>query len=126
MPALEEHLVEDEDLPEGEALLNTIKVPRNLRHLTERLPKSNYINASQPPGKRTLPQVPGQLSNMNASRPEDPQSILGMSESSEPQEVSTAHGGGGAGLGKKKRTVPKTTPSSRNGIQNLYAKYALE
>ena len=28
--------------------------------------------------------------------------------------------------GKKKRTVPKTTPSSRNGIQNLYAKYALE
>ena len=52
MPAFEEHMDEEEVNLEGEALLNTIKVPRNLRQLTERLPKSNYVN---PQPKRSLP-----------------------------------------------------------------------
>jgi hypothetical protein len=43
MPAVEEHLTDEQTREISMNLLNTIKIPRgNLRQLNSRLPKSNY------------------------------------------------------------------------------------
>lgn len=47
MPALEEHLLEDENIEMSNELMNTIKFPKNLKHLNNRLPKSQYKEGEQ-------------------------------------------------------------------------------
>ena len=42
MPAVEEHLIEDNDEDINKELLNTIKIPRNMKLLIGKLPKSQY------------------------------------------------------------------------------------
>ena len=73
MPACEEHLLDEENYEINKELLNTIKLPRNLKHLNNRLPKSQYTGIESPrdvsstkikelSSKKSHPVLPVQLS----------------------------------------------------------------
>jgi NIMA (never in mitosis gene a)-related kinase 1/4/5 len=134
MPALEEHLLEEDDYEICQELLNTIKFPRNIKTLNNRLPKSQYKDdgelLSKSPSnikpelatKNSQPVFSQYKSTDNASR--DSQRELDKYEAI--AEIERKYGGNKSRTGKKHRQIPKTTPSSNNGIPNIYVKYTKE
>lgn len=132
MPAIDEHLNEEDNYELNQELLNTIKFPRNIRHLNNRLPKSKYKgydefeshNSSEIQSRELAPKnsqpvlAPSNITN-NAS--DDIQREIDKYEAI--REIERKYGNPTPTKGKKQRQVPKTTPSSMNGIPNIYMKY---
>jgi serine/threonine protein kinase len=131
MPAVDEHLAEEDEYEICQDLLNTIKFPRNIKHLNNRLPKSQYeeegsIFESSPQlrkpdliSKNSQPNLPVHKSQSNVS--DDIQREIEKYEAI--AEIERKYGVGKSKSGRKQRQIPKTTPSSVNGIPNLYNKY---
>lgn len=131
MPALEEHLPEEDTYEISQELLNTIKFPRNIHHLNNRLPKSQYANDSdfsvkEPVSekkelypKNSQPIIPIEKYSLNHSeelkREIDKYEAIAEIERKYTQPDSSRT--------KKQRQIPKTTPSSINGIPEIYSKY---
>ncbi len=133
MPACEEHLLEEENIEISQELLNTIKFPRNLKHLNNRLPKSQYKDpdmfrsdssgrSKELSAKKSHPVLNIHKSQDNIAQ----ESKREVSKYEAIAEIERRYGGKKSRTGKKKRTIPKTTPSSINGIPNIYNKYKEE
>lgn len=127
MPACEEHLLEEENYEISQELLNTIKLPRNLKHLNNRLPKSQYEENEiekencQVPKKELSPKLSQPVLGINKSHdnlPKDPAREAAKYEAI--AEIERKYGRKKSRTGKKQRQIPKTTPSSINGIPNIY------
>lgn len=128
MPAIDEHLNEEENYEICQELLNTIKFPRNIKHLNNRLPKSQYTDEidTQPSEEKKV-----ELVSKN-SQPLLPE-VQGDNFSEEMKkeiakyeaiaEIERKYGNLKSTKGKRQRQIPKTTPSSINGIPEMYVKY---
>jgi serine/threonine protein kinase len=134
MPALEEHLLDEDDYEICQELLNTIKFPRNIKAMNNKLPKSQYKDDGdliskvpstikpEMPTKSSHPVLPHYKSNDNV--PSDVQKELDKYEAI--AEIERKYGGNNTRTGKKSRQIPKTTPSSNNSVPNIYIKYKNE
>ena len=132
MPAVDEHLKEEDNYEICQELLNTIKFPRNIKHLSNRLPKSQYKDdgdlESHSPSSAYRPELVSKNSQpvlqMHRSQGDVPDDVQREIEKYEAiAEIERKYGGSKSRTGKKQRQVPKTTPSSQNGIPNIYMKY---
>jgi hypothetical protein len=134
MPAIDEHLEEEDNYEICQELLNTIKFPRNIKHLNNRLPKSQYKEGdfesqqslsenkkSELATKNSQPVLPVHKSMSDV--PDDIQREIAKYEAI--AEIERKYGGAKSGKskGKKQRQIPKTTPSSHDGIPNIYMQY---
>lgn len=133
MPACESHLLDEETYEINKELLNTIKLPRNLKHLNNRLPKSQYkendVYRSDSSGRiKELSTKKSQpVLSMHKSQDNLPKDIKREADKYEAiAEIERRYGGKKSRTGKKHRQIPKTTPSSANGIPNIYSKYKEE
>jgi len=133
MPACEEHLLEEENYEISQELLNTIKLPRNLKHLNTRLPKSQYedeeaykweasYSHQELPQKKSYPILPPTKSQ--DSLPQETKREVDKYEAI--AEIERRYGDKESRAGKKERQIPRSTPSSGNSIPNIYNKYAEE
>jgi serine/threonine protein kinase len=134
MPALEEHLLDEDDYEICQELLNTIKFPRNIKAMNNKLPKSQYKDDGdliskvpttikpEMPTKSSHPVLPHYKSNDNV--PSDVQKEIDKYEAI--AEIERKYGGNNTRTGKKNRQIPKTTPSSNNSVPNIYIKYKNE
>ena len=106
LPAFSEHVPEDVEEEIHQLMMNTIKLPRNLKMLN--LPASQYKgNKSQ---KSTNPST---KSNYHTKKELSP-------SSSKPDSIAYK-----PPIGKKKRTLPRTTPTQFSGLaQNPKRQYA--
>ena len=134
MPACDEHLLEEENYEISKELLNTIKFPRNLKHLNNRLPKSQYRHQEGEEGSNSSVRIK-ELKTKNSQpilplhKNQDKDSIELKREVQKYEaiaEIERRYGEKKSRTGKKKRQIPKTTPSSNNGIPNIYMKYKKE
>lgn len=131
MPALEEHMTEEDEYDINQELLNTIKFPRNIKHLNNRLPKSQYKDGREFSSQASLERSPELISKksqpilpVNKSQDNVTDDIQREIEKYEAiAEIERKYGGSKSRKGKKQRQIPKTTPSSNNGIPNIYNKY---
>ena len=131
MPAIDEHLNEEENNEIWQELLNTIKFPRNIKHLNNRLPKSQYeleeeeeyqddfSNNFKLETKNSQPILPVEPQSDNV--PDDIKREIAKYEAI--AEIERKYAVPSSKKMKKQRQIPKTTPSSINGIQNVYMKY---
>lgn len=131
MPAIEEHLNEEDNNEIWQELLNTIKFPRNIKHLNNRLPKSQYeleeeldimpdfSNKFKLETKNSQPILPIEPQTDNV--PDDIKREIAKYEAI--AEIERKYAAPSSKKTKKQRQIPKTTPSSINGIENIYIKY---
>uniref|UniRef100_A0A7S3NB87 non-specific serine/threonine protein kinase n=1 Tax=Euplotes harpa TaxID=151035 RepID=A0A7S3NB87_9SPIT len=128
MPAIDEHLNEEENYEICQELLNTIKFPRNIKHLNNRLPKSQYTDEieTQPSeekkvelvSKNSQPLLPeAQGDNFSEEMKKEIAKYEAIAE------IERKYGNLKSTKGKRQRQIPKTTPSSINGIPEMYVKY---
>jgi len=101
MPSIDEHLAEEDEYEICQDLLNTIKFPRNIKHLNNRLPKSQYQSTSD-----VTEDVQREIEKYEAIA-----------------EIERKYTDNKPVKQKKQRQIPRTTPSSNNGISDMYSKY---
>ena len=133
MPAVDEHLLEEETYDISQELLNTIKFPRNIKHLSNRLPKSQYQNLNDSETKDseserkelyTKNSQPVILTEANVNMHNDSHEMKRELDKYEAiAEIERKYGAPKSRRSKKQRQIPKTTPSSINGIPDIYMKY---
>ena len=142
MPALEEHLLDEDDYEICQELLNTIKFPRNIKAMNNKLPKSQYKDDGDLISKvpsTIKPEMPTKSSHLvlphyksNDNVPSDVQKEIDKYEAI--AEIERKYGGNNTRTGKKNRQIPKTTPSSniiaadslkkKNSYRELKDKYS--
>lgn len=130
MPAVDEHLADEDTYEISQELLNTIKFPRNIKHLNNRLPKSQYGDSSE------YGHEPNSEKKLLGSKNSQPLISIEESLNNESEEIKREvdkyeaiaeierkYGNNESTRVKKQRQIPKTTPSSINGIPEIYNKY---
>lgn len=147
MPAVEEHITDNDDSNINTELLNTIKIPKNFKLLQTKLPKSQYEDEKQEeldgvdelnPIEDTF-KIPNLHSNSSNNLYDPKFDISDYAQSSLPttitnkdsegiiREIRSRHGVGPAEANKqkKKRRNPRTTPMNLELISNKPKKYQM-
>lgn len=130
MPAVDEHLAEEDTYEISQELLNTIKFPRDIKHLNKWLPKSQYGNSSEY-GNEPLSEKKDLATKNSQPLLSIEESFANESEEAKREvdkyeaiaEIERKYGVPESRRVKKHRQIPKTTPSSVNGIPEIYNKY---
>jgi serine/threonine protein kinase len=147
MPAVEEHMTEDDEEAINKELLNTIKIPRNMKLLQGKLPKSNYEDEKMEEMDDVADLGSGfnghPLANPHSSSVSNilekpahgdiikPGASLGSSAKENEsilREIRSRHGidsEAAKKLEKKKRKNPRTTPMNIELASNKPSKYQM-
>lgn len=130
MPVIEDRINVKETYDDSQELLNTIKFPQNIKNLNLRLPKSQYQDneelESMPSTEKksrlmTKISQPILLKESQNNISDDVQRELDKYAAI--AEIEKKYADYPYKRSRKHKQIPKTTPSSQNGIPNLYKKY---
>lgn len=135
MPAVEEHLTEEDDGDMNIELLNTIKIPRNMKLLQGKLPKSQYEEDKE----EELDDVGDLIEESKKYKPSSKNAymnyvapVTATSKDADPilKEIQSKHNLEGHNeiikdIQKKKRKNPKTTPMNLVPLRTKAKKYEM-